>query len=214
MVLVAALIIVVVILLASMVGGRLARRRLERELAALRAAARVEELTMLRNRRAFEEDLELEVLRGERTGNPACLVVMALIPDSSGDEVTDSWRQTLVNVMTSAVRAVDVGYRTGINEFAMILPNTRAWGGVIAARRVAEAFRIEVGSCSIAAGVSESGPGVGRRKLFRNAYCALLATGRDHNSNVLAYAVELDRAAVAGELEGLPEFDTLDGPVS
>ena len=212
--LVVVLTVVVLILFACVVGGSLSRRRLERELAVARDAARVEQLTRLRNRRAFREDLEIEVLRCDRAGSPVCLVILALIPDPSDDEVSEGVREQLVHVMTSEVRAVDVGYRTGVNEFAMILPNTRAWGGEIAARRVVEAFRVAGSGCDVVAGLAEGGPGLDRRKLFRNAYSALLATSRDGNASVLAYAAELDRTAPSGELEGLPEIDALDGPVA
>jgi hypothetical protein len=67
--------------------------------------------------------------------------------------------------------------------------------------------------CGLAAGVAEGGPGIDRRRLFRNAYCALLATGAEGASRVVAFSAELEPSAVHGELERLPEIDTLDGPV-
>jgi GGDEF domain-containing protein len=212
--LVLVLIISDLILVACLLGGRLTRRRLERELAEAQDAARIEELTMLGNRRAFEEDLQLEVLRSDRTGDPVCVVILALTPDPSGEAVDEHERRDLARVMRSEVRAIDLGYRTGVNEFALIMPNTRAWGAELAARRIAEADRGTLTGCGLAAGLAESGPGIDRSRLFRNAYCALLATGAEGDSRVRAFSEELDRSGLHGELEGLPEIGTLDEPVS
>ena len=57
-----------------------------------------------------------------------------------------------------------------------------------------------------------SGPGIDRHELFRKAYCALLAAGRDGRSRVLAYSAELERGGATSGLEGLSEVAAVDRP--
>jgi diguanylate cyclase (GGDEF)-like protein len=213
-ILVAALIVFALVLGACLVLGRVARRRLERELSAAWASSRVEELTMVRNRRAFEEDLQLEVLRGDRTGDPVCLVVISLMPYPDQDALADERRRELAQLMTTSVRAVDLAYRIGVDEFALILPDTRARGGQQAAGRVIDAVGTAATECRVTAGVAEGGPGIDRQELFRNAYCALLATSREGSPSVLVYSPEVQRTVGGEELERQGEISALDEPLA
>src|SRR5436305_9867471 len=128
------LVVLLVLACASSIRERIRQRGLEAELSDLRGRVRTDPDLMLRTREAFSEDLELELLRGDRTGRPACLVVFSL-GDATSDSEADARRLTLASVLRSAVRTVDVGYRTGVDEFALILPEPRARGGLVAARR-------------------------------------------------------------------------------
>jgi diguanylate cyclase (GGDEF)-like protein len=211
---VAALMLFIFVFGACLVLGGKARKRLERELSAVRATARVEELTMVRNRRSFEEDLQIEVLRCDRTGNPVCLIVISLMPYPDQDEPAEERRRELVRLMTTSVRAVDVAYRIGVDEFALILPDTRAKGGQLAAGRVVDALGTAATDCRVTAGIAEGGPGIDRQELFRNAYCALLATSRDGSPSVLVYSPEIERAAGGGEIEQQGEISALDEPLA
>lgn len=214
MIVVAALLLFILVFGACLVLGGKARKRLERELSAVRATARVEELTMVRNRRSFEEDLQIEVLRCDRTGNPVCLIVISLMPYPDQDEPAEERRRELVRLMTTSVRAVDVAYRVGVDEFALILPDTRAKGGQLAAGRVVDALGTAATDCRVTAGIAEGGPGIDRQELFRNAYCALLATSRDGSPSVLVYSPEIERAAGGGEIEQQGEISALDEPLA
>jgi diguanylate cyclase (GGDEF)-like protein len=209
---VAALLLFIFVFGACLVLGGKARKRLERELSAVRATSRVEELTMVRNRRAFEEDLQIEVLRCDRTGNPVCLIVVSLMPYPDQDELAEERRRELVRLMTTSVRAVDVAYRIGVDEFALILPDTRAKGGQLAAGRVVDALGTAATECRVTAGIAEGGPGIDRQELFRNAYCALLATSREGTPSVLVYSSEIERTAAGDELEQQGEIGALDEP--
>ncbi len=212
MVLAAVLIPVIAILGLSLAWNVAARRRLERELAAARASARFEESTMLRNRRAFDEDLEREVLRSDRSGSPVTLVLVGADAEESDDELEEVHRRYLVEAITRAVRAVDVSYRVGYDQFALILPHTRARGGLRAAARVVEAARACPGWTRASAGVAEGGPAIGAERLFQNGYCALLAAGRCRGSSVVVYSPELERAAESGELGAPPAIGARDEP--
>lgn len=202
----------VLIASAFAIYGATRRRRLEREVIQLRASSRVCWPAMLRNRQAFAEDLEIEVLRASRTGRPTSLVVV-----SFGEE---AWRKEAAQTEISrairdAVRGVDVAYSIGAGEIALILPETRARGALVAARRVEDKLlSAGVPPRTVTAGISELGPGLDRHQLFRNAYCALLAAGRDGRFRILTYSPQLEPLSIAGGIESLDEIQTVDDPAA
>jgi PleD family two-component response regulator len=122
-------------------------------------------------------------------------------------ETADAQRTRLAGVLDSALRVIDRRYRVGANEFALILPETRARAGLVAVRRIENAAR-DVGAGPVTAGLAEVGPGIDQRQLFRNAYCALLSAGREGRSTALVYSPELDRSGSRGAtLQGLSEIE-------
>ena len=205
------LVVVALCLSAVTVRGALQRRALEAELLWLRESARVDAATMLANRRSFVEDLELELRRADRAGNPACLVVLR-IEDPMGRGVADACGRELADAMTSAMRSSDMRYRIGTSEFALILPDTRARGGLVATRRLEHAVREGARSWGLTAGVAETGPGIDRHHLFRNAYCALLSASRVGRSGVMAYSPELEQSGRNVDLKAFDEIAAIDGP--
>ncbi len=183
------------------------RERLRRELVAVRRLVRLDPKLVIRTSEAFGEELDIEVLRAERSGGSSSLIVFGLA--SRGGEGADARREAFVHVLRATVRMIDVAYRTGPDEFALILPDTRARGALVAAARVersAEANRLRV-----TAGVAETGPGLDRHSLFRNAYCALLSAGTDGRPGALAYSPELDRGGLSGRLAGLADIEPAKG---
>ena len=64
---------------------------------------------------------------------------------------------------------------------------------------------------AVRAGMAETGPGLDRHALFRNAYCALLAAGTDGRPAALAYSPELERGTARGRLAGLAEIEPSEG---
>jgi GGDEF domain-containing protein len=206
----AALVTLLVLACAFSIRERMRRHRLELELSDLRGRVRTDPDLMLRTREAFSEDLELELLRGDRTGRPACLVVFSLDEETSDSEEADARRRSFASVLRAAVRVVDVAYRTGIDEFALILPETRARGGLVAAARVKQAY-LASAKGTVTAGLAETGPGIDRHRLFRNAYCALLSAGTGDRARLLAYSPELERSESAEQLPGLAEVEPVHG---
>jgi GGDEF domain-containing protein len=149
-----------------------------------RAGTRSCERRLVRASRSFAEDLDYEVARAAHSGRPACLVLLRLERDAAG--------RALTNVLASELRAVDLRYRLGADEFALILPDTRARGGLIAAGRVEESLLLATGAAALAAGVAELGPGIDGERLLRNARSALQLAGRCGHSTVLEYFPLLD----------------------
>jgi len=190
----------------SFAGWRI--RRLRAQLAHARTLSRVEEVTSLRSREAFIEDLELELMRVARSGRPASLVVLSVNGGPVEGAALDRHRRQLAQTIRATVRTVDTAYRIGSDEFALILSDTRARGAMVAAGRIEEEL-LAAGTPdgSLTAGVAEAGPGLDRHELFRNAYCAYLAAGRAGRSTVLAYSPELelgdDEVSPVSEIRGV-----------
>ncbi len=188
------------------------RQRLQRELKALRRLVRVDPKLVVRTSEAFGEELEIEVLRVERSGGASTLVIFSVAdPASEGTESDrEARRETFVGVMRSTVRTIDVAYRTGTDEFSVILPDTRARGALVAASRVERSA--DAHGVALRAGIAETGPGLDRHALFRNAYCALLAAGTEDRPSALAYSPELERGTTRGRLAGLADIEPSEGP--
>ena len=87
------------------------------------------------------EDLARELQLVGRTGIPLALVMLDLdglkeINDKLGHQVGDERIQGLADAIRESRRATDVGYRIGGDEFAVILPGSRALGALEFAGRV------------------------------------------------------------------------------
>jgi diguanylate cyclase (GGDEF)-like protein len=213
-VLTALLIFALMVAIAVASYGAWRRRALGRELEKVQSSSLIETQTTLRNRRAFIEDLEREHRRCQRTGRPASLIVFGLdVERTVGASRRSESAVVLADVIRATVRQVDVGYRIGVHELALILPETRARGALVAAARIEERLRAHSAATgTVAAGVAEFGPGLDDRQVFRNAYCALLAAGREGRSQILAYSPELARNRDSTGLEGLSDVAAVEGP--
>lgn len=110
-----------------------------------RRLARIDELTGLGNRRAFEEALELELARLERAGSTLSLLLLDVdrfkeINDTWGHPAGDECLRQVAVALSEAARATDACYRWGGDEFAVILRETDAAG----AQRLRERVRAVV----------------------------------------------------------------------
>ncbi len=177
------------------------------ELARLERQAMIDNLTELRNNRAFEEDLAGNLARGARSQKPLTLVFLDLdglkhTNDSQGHQAGDVRLKGLAHAMREAVRTADSAYRVAGDEFALILPETRAMGGLETAQRVQNALRrVTGGPATVTAGVAEAEPGIDPGELIRKADRALIEAKRDRRG-VLIYSPEMDD----GEGDGAGDF--------
>ena len=174
----------------------------EAELARLERQALIDNLTELRNNRAFEEDLARDLARISRSGEPLALMFMDLnglkqTNDSRGHQAGDERLKALARAMSAAVREGDGTYRISGDEFALILAGTRARDGIEVAERIgllmsgADAGRVT-------AGLAEAGPGVDRDELIRKADVALIEAKRA-SRQALVYSPQMDRSAADRE---------------
>ena len=122
------------------------RARLEALVGVLADSARTDALTGLKNRRAFEETLAVELERAARTGDTVALVIGDLdrfkaINDDFGHPVGDEVLRKAATAIEGAVRRVDVAFRIGGEEFAVIVPATDLPSAHLLAERVREEVR-------------------------------------------------------------------------
>ena len=137
----------IALLLVAFFGAVVVRygRRIDAAVAAeverLAEMAITDPLTGLRNHRAFHEDVARELQRVGRTGVPLALVLLDLddlkaVNDTHGHQAGDERLQALADAIRATGRGADLAYRVGGDEFAVILPDARAWGALEFAQRL------------------------------------------------------------------------------
>jgi diguanylate cyclase (GGDEF)-like protein len=101
-------------------------------------------LTGLANRRKFQLQYEMEVLRQQRTGNPLVLLIIDIdhfkrVNDSHGHIVGDVCLKTVAYTLVDNVRATDLVARFGGEEFIVLLPDTTLEASEAVAEKVRQA---------------------------------------------------------------------------
>jgi diguanylate cyclase (GGDEF)-like protein len=120
--------LLMMMLMATIRSQRLA---LQKEGDEARQLARVDALTGLCNRRAFDESLDAELARSRRAGTPLSLIVADLngfkeINDRHGHVVGDECLRQAGSALREAVRRPDHCFRWGGDEFAVLLTGADA----------------------------------------------------------------------------------------
>jgi diguanylate cyclase (GGDEF)-like protein len=173
----------IVIFIALGLTIRRSRRSLEAaraaELGRLAELATTDALTGLRNHRAFHEDLARELQRTGRQDVPLSLVVLDLddlktLNDDHGHQAGDERLQALAETIRATSRGADCAYRIGGDEFAVLLPDCRAWGALEYVQRL----QLALPGFGATAGVAEALTLRSRDELFREADLALIAAKR------------------------------------
>jgi diguanylate cyclase (GGDEF)-like protein len=160
------------------------RFRLQRGEEVARRLARVDSLTGLANRRAFDEALTVEIARAERSGQRMTVALVDLdglkrINDRFGHLEGDRVLAAVGRALERSVRTGDRCFRWGGDEFAVLLPDTdRAAGAYVmsrAAERVGRDCRDEDGDAlEISYGVAELEHGSSPEDLLALADLALM----------------------------------------
>lgn len=114
-------------LLSSLLVLDLDRSRLQRRVDAAESAALNDPLTSLGNRRAFDRALDREEARCARFGHRAGVIVLDLdrlkqVNDTLGHEAGDRMLQQAASTLRTSLRGADQAFRTGGDEFALLLP--------------------------------------------------------------------------------------------
>jgi len=121
---------------------------LQRESKEARELARIDPLTGLQNRRAFDERLRDEAAQAEAE-RPLSLIVLDLddfkaINDEQGHQRGDLVLKEVAAALRSAVRSPDACFRWGGDEFAVVLPGTPPDAALAVAARVQDAMASDV----------------------------------------------------------------------
>ncbi len=103
--------------------------------------ARIDDLTGLYNRRHFDEILVHEIDRHARYGSELSLIFIDLdsfksYNDSMGHIAGDKLLTQIGNSLFSAIRNIDIAFRYGGDEFAILMPQTNVEDGFAAAERI------------------------------------------------------------------------------
>lgn len=130
------------------IAGRIlaVHQALARQNALLAELATVDELTGVKNRRRFREDLEMFFAVTLRRGTPLSIIMLDVdsfksYNDAFGHPAGDSVLRAVADEIRNDVRAHDVVARFGGEEFAILLPSTGALDAVAIAERIR--YRIE-----------------------------------------------------------------------
>ena len=104
--------------------------RLARQAEAFERQAREDALTGLANRRGFDETLARDFARSQRSGHPLCLVVLDIdhfkdVNDRHSHSIGDAVLVQVATLIAAACRDSDLPARTGGEEFALLLNDTR-----------------------------------------------------------------------------------------
>ena len=126
----------------------LLRQRLDALIERLSDAARTDPLTGLLNRRGFDEVLDLELARAERSGQSCSLILCDLdhfkrVNDAYGHPEGDRVLIRFAALLERAKRRIDAVARIGGEEFALLLPDTDEHGAFVSAERMRRLARDE-----------------------------------------------------------------------
>jgi diguanylate cyclase (GGDEF)-like protein len=103
-------------------------------------------LTGLKNRRRFEQELQVAMARGRREGTTGALLMLDLdhfkqVNDSHGHPAGDQLIREIAEVLRNRSRESDVLARLGGDEFAVVLPRCSPAEARVVAEAIAQAIR-------------------------------------------------------------------------
>lgn len=146
------------------------------------ALARVDALTGLGNRRAFDEALQREGDRASRYNTPLSLILADLdnfktINDRHGHPAGDEILRAVSAALASSTRSPDECFRWGGDEFAVVLPQTP----YDEARRVAARIRAAIPSAARTPDSTAVGISLGLAELAEDQDVEDLLVSADRN---------------------------------
>ncbi|MEQ1545856.1 GGDEF domain-containing protein [Methyloglobulus sp.] len=114
----------------------------------LETLATTDELTGLKNHRAFQEALSDQIALAERIPSPLSLLIIDVdhfksINDTFGHPAGDRYLRKIAEILQSNSRKVDFVARYGGEEFAIILPNTNQLSAMLLAEKLRKAIEIQ-----------------------------------------------------------------------
>lgn len=117
------------------------KKALEESVQHLEELSATDDLTGLKNRRAFDHILESEWAFSSRYGTPLSLLALDLdhfkqVNDTLGHPAGDKLLRNVAHVLKRNDRANDTAARIGGEEFIVVLPNTDMQGAAILAERI------------------------------------------------------------------------------
>jgi diguanylate cyclase (GGDEF)-like protein len=123
----------------------LLKRQSDGLVAELNHTASTDSVTGLLNRRGFDQQLELEMLRCSRLGSTAALLLcdldrLKLVNDTFGHPAGDAALAAVAGILLQGKRQIDAAARIGGDEFALLLPGCSAHDAAQLAARLSAAI--------------------------------------------------------------------------
>jgi diguanylate cyclase (GGDEF)-like protein len=173
-----------------------------------RSASLHDALTGLGNHRAFQEEFDRQIDQATRYGADMSLLLIdlddfKLVNDSAGHAVGDQLLAELGRLIHSTVRRSDRAFRTGGDEFAVLMPHTDAEAAYTLARRLLAGTLAPQGATgfgrpfSFSAGIS-SCPSLGqkRNQLYAQADAALYSCKRHGRTAIEVFDPDRNKVAL------------------
>lgn len=171
-------------------------RKIRRDYVAAVSLARMDALTGLGNRRAFDEAIESELARTRRSRQSLTLVYIDLdnfkqVNDRFGHAAGDTVLRDLSKAISHAARAkVDSAFRLGGDEFALLLPGSDAAEAQAVISRIRELATHAAGSTGGSSGSGFSA-GIVEYKISESAVQFL------HRADASMYAKKSSRQGIS-----------------
>ncbi len=201
--------------------GRLAaaERKLRAEaqqIASHASEARTDALTLLPNRRAFDEELARRIAEANRFEGHLCAVMIDIdnfkqFNDQFGHPAGDEVLQTMGRVLGRAIRQMDLAARYGGDEFAALMPASSSEDARSGARRIREAiessvvhFQDRAVQVTASVGLAERLPGEDGQSLMKRADEALYASKKAGRNCIHGHDGKETHPIVNGETPPVP----------
>jgi diguanylate cyclase (GGDEF)-like protein len=170
--------------------------------------ANTDPLTGLKNRRAFMETAEAQILQCRRYPHPLAALLIDIdhfksINDRYGHHVGDQAIRRVTDTITNTLRDSDIIGRFGGEEFAVLMPYTDLPAALVAAERLRQAVAgMKIGlleggplSMTISLGLAMHEPGVSLDTLLMRADMALYRAKSGSRNRVEVYGREREEIA-------------------
>ena len=172
---------------------------LQNDLETIRKEALTDGLTGLKNRKAFDQELDTMIKEAESEGRVFSLLMADIdhfkqFNDNFGHQVGDQVLRLVAKTLTDGIKGRDTACRFGGEEFAIILPDTDSKSSGIVAEALRKAIsdkdiinkvsQEKLGKMTISIGVAEFQPGEEQENLLERADAALYTAKRSGRNRV------------------------------
>ena len=180
---------------------------LRANLESVRRESLIDQLTGIKNRKAFDSELQESIERSIKTGDPLSLAMCDIdhfknFNDTWGHQTGDQVLRLVANCLSENVKGRDTAARYGGEEFVVILPQTELAGAVHLANQIRSKVESKklvkkstgdiLGIITISAGVTQYDPNESAEDFVRRADACLYAAKRGGRNRVVS---EVDNAA-------------------
>jgi diguanylate cyclase len=189
------------------------------EIASHASEARTDALTLLPNRRAFDEELARRIAEADRLGRHLCAVMIDIdrfknLNDHYGHQAGDQVLQMMGRVFDKAVRQMDLVARYGGDEFAALMPASTFEEARCGARRIREVIEhsiVHFENCTlqvtVSVGLAERLAGEDGLSLIKRADEALYASKKAGRNCIFWHDGKETRTVSDSEAPPLPAVD-------